>query len=67
LRRVRRSISVVQGNRGLVGDREGAFELRAEVGILFAAVASVPAEINVEIEEVGEATGLFRSGRLAAG
>ncbi len=64
---VGRGIGVVQGNRGLVGDGEGAFELGAKVRVLFATVASVPAEVDVEVEEVGEATDLFRSGCLAAG
>jgi hypothetical protein len=67
LRRVGRGIGIVQGNRGLVGDGEWAFEFGVEVGILFAAVAGVPAEVDVEVEEVGEATDLFRSGCLAAG
>ena len=67
MRRVGRGIGIVQGNRGLVGDGEWAFELGAEVGVLFAAVARVPAEVDIEIEEVGEATDLFRAGRVAAG
>jgi hypothetical protein len=67
LRRVGPGIGVVQGNRGLVGDGEWALEFGAEVGILFAAVAGVPAKVDVEVEEVGQATDLFRSGCLAAG
>jgi hypothetical protein len=44
-----------QGNRGLVRDGKGTSEPGAEVGVVFAAVARVPAEVDVEDEEVGQA------------
>src|ERR1700726_4819002 len=67
LRLVGRGVGVVQWNGGLVIDGEGPLEFHTEVGVLGAAVACIPTEVNVQLQQVGQPSDILGASRLAAG
>ena len=61
---VGRCVSIVQWNSWLVFDSEGSLELHTEVGVLGAAVACIPAKVNIELQQVGQPSDILGACRL---